>query len=85
MPIYDVCYDVLMTMQLCFVCRYPTTDYSLVNGGEAWCGSCLFENAGITEPTLEEVEAYYWAIHHNWTEEDLEDFYQQEKMKGNAQ
>jgi hypothetical protein len=60
--------------EICFVCRYPTTDYSLVNGGEAWCGLCLSESH---QPSDEEMDLVFAAMEHEWTEEELEDFYQQ--------
>lgn len=60
--------------EICFVCRFPTTDFSVVNGGEHWCGLCLSESY---QPSQEEVDAFFEAIHHDWTPEELEDFYQE--------
>lgn len=42
-----------------------------------------FDN--IAEPTPEEIEAHYWSLHYDWTPEEIEDFYQQEKLKGNTE
>jgi len=51
--------------EICFVCRYPTTDFEVRYGGEYWCGSCVQE-----ENIVIEHEAVYYALAEHW-EEDM--------------
>ena len=51
--------------ELCFVCRFPTTDFQVRSGGEFWCGSCSQE-----EDIALEQEAVYYAMMEHW-EEDM--------------
>ena len=59
--------------EICFVCRFPTTDFEVVNGGEFWCGHCMSEYVEDSGA----VDALFEAMHHDWTTEELEDFYQE--------
>jgi hypothetical protein len=52
--------------ETCFACEFPTTDSVISVGGEPLCRVCL-----------QEEEAVFAAMHHDWTSEELEDFYQQ--------
>jgi hypothetical protein len=58
--------------EICFICRFPTTDFSPNESGEPICGLCWSET-----PSDEEVDLVFAAMHHDWTSEELEDFYQQ--------
>ena len=60
--------------EICFVCRFPTTDFEVVNGGEHWCGLCLSESS---QPSDEEMDLVFAAMQEEWTEADLENFYHQ--------
>jgi hypothetical protein len=60
--------------EICFVCRFPTTDYSIVNGGEFHCALCMEDSYYASD---EEVDALFAAAEHDWTLEELEDFYQE--------
>jgi hypothetical protein len=60
--------------EICFVCRFPTTDFEVVNGGEHWCGLCLSES---NQPSEEEMDIVFAAMQEDWTEADLENFYHQ--------
>ena len=56
--------------ELCFICRFPTTDFELRNGGEPWCGLCLSEEAEDKARWAVEEEAVYYALAEHW-EEDM--------------
>ena len=60
--------------EICFVCRFPTTDFEVVNEGEHWCGLCLSESS---QPSEEEMDLVFLAMQEEWTEADLENFYHQ--------
>ena len=60
--------------EICFVCRFPTTDFEVVNGGEHWCGLCLSESI---QPSDEEMDLVFAAMQEDWTEAGLENFYHQ--------
>jgi hypothetical protein len=62
--------------EICFICRFPTTDFEVVNGGEHWCGLCLSESYS---PSQEEAELVFAELGSEWTSEDLEDFYLESK------
>jgi hypothetical protein len=64
----------MYNFEICFICRFPTTDWSEVNGGEKHCGACIAEAAG---PSEWEQDLVFAAMEHDWTEEELEDFYHQ--------
>ena len=50
-------------MEICFICRYPTTDFSRNESGEPICGSCLSDNSA-------EHDAVYYSLGQYW-EEDM--------------
>lgn len=54
--------------EICFVCRYPTTDFEVRHGGEPWCGLCCAEEAERAEEA--EHDAVYYALAEHW-EEDM--------------
>jgi hypothetical protein len=60
--------------EICFICRYPTTDWSEVYSGEKHCGACLAEGVA---PSEQEQDLVYAALQEDWHEADLEDFYHQ--------
>jgi hypothetical protein len=47
--------------EICFVCRFPTTDFEVRHGGEFWCGLCCSEEA--------ERDAVYYALGEHWAED----------------
>jgi len=66
--------------EICFICRFPTTDWAEVNGGEKHCGLCRQEEAELADllgPTESEQELVFLAMEREWSFEDLEDFYNQ--------
>jgi len=60
----------MSNFEICFVCRYPTTDFKVRYGGEHWCGLCLAEEAELIEEA--EQDAVYYAQAEHW-EEDMRD------------
>ena len=53
--------------QLCFICRFPTTDWSPNESGEPVCGMCWHEQR---EAEQAEHDAVYYALGEHW-EEDM--------------
>jgi len=56
--------------QLCFICRFPTTDWSPNESGEPICGMCWAEEAEDKARWAVEKEAVYYALGEHW-EEDM--------------
>ncbi len=57
--------------EVCFICHYPTTDWSEMPDGEKHCGLCVAEAA---EQYAEQV-ALFEAMEQDWTSEDLAEMY----------
>lgn len=53
--------------EVCFICHFPTTDWSANESGEPICGLCWSEM-----PTPEEEEAVYFALAEHWEEEMIQ-------------
>ena len=57
--------------EVCFICHYPTTDWSEMPDGEKHCGLCVAEAA---EQYAEQV-ALFEAMEYDFTSEDLAEMY----------
>jgi hypothetical protein len=57
--------------EVCFICHYPTTDWSEMPDGEKHCSLCVAEAA---EQYAEQV-ALFEAMEQDWTSEDLAEMY----------
>lgn len=67
----------MANFEICFICRYPTTDSAPGYGGEPVCAMCWAEGYISTIPSDEEQALVFEAMNHEWTSEELEDFFQE--------
>ena len=62
----------MSNFEICFICRFPTTDFERINGGEPWCGLCLAEKAENDAKWEAEADSVYYALGQHW-EEDMKE------------
>ena len=62
----------MSNFEICFICRFPTTDFERIHGGEFWCGLCLAEKAENDAKWEAESDAVYYALAEHW-EEDMKE------------
>jgi hypothetical protein len=71
----------MSNLQICYICRFPTTDWEEVKSEKVVCSDCLFGEVGYPLeswlPSPEEQIAVYQMLEREWNAEDLEDFYQE--------
>jgi len=60
----------MSNFEICFICRFPTTDFERINGGEPWCGLCLAEKA--EKDAKWEQDLVFYALAEHW-EEDMKE------------
>ena len=56
--------------EICFICRFPTTDSLPNESGEPTCGLCQHEAAQEEARIQDEYDAVYYAMGEHW-EEDM--------------